>query len=53
VLKGRVRLRSAPTLVERARMVKDAAEILRIRRAVELGASLFPNCSQENSAARA
>ena len=41
VLKGRVRLRSAPTLVERARMVKDAAEILRIRRAVELGASLF------------
>jgi len=30
-----------PPLVERARMVKDAAEILRIRRAVELGASLF------------
>jgi Xaa-Pro aminopeptidase len=43
VLKGRVkgRLRSAPPLVERARMVKDAAEILRIRRAVELGADLF------------
>ena len=41
VLKGRARLRSAPPLVERARMVKDAAEILRIRRAVELGASLF------------
>ena len=41
VLKGRVRLRSAPLLVERARMVKDAAEILRIRRAVELAASLF------------
>ncbi len=43
VLKGRmkVRLRSAPPLVERARMVKDAAEVLRIRRAVELGASLF------------
>src|SRR5271156_1586510 len=47
VLKGRVkgrmkaRLRSAPPLVERARMVKDAAEILLIRRAVELGASLF------------
>ncbi|MGA6986800.1 MAG: Xaa-Pro peptidase family protein [Terriglobales bacterium] len=42
-LKGRMkaRLRSAPPLVERARMVKDAAEILRIRRAVELGASLF------------
>jgi Xaa-Pro aminopeptidase len=41
VLKGRARLRSAPPLVERARMVKDAAEILRIRQAVELGASLF------------
>jgi Xaa-Pro aminopeptidase len=42
-LKGRTkaRLRSAPPLVERARMVKDAAEILLIRRAVELGASLF------------
>jgi Xaa-Pro aminopeptidase len=41
VLKGSARLRSAPPLVERARMVKDAAEILRIRRAVELDASLF------------
>jgi Xaa-Pro aminopeptidase len=41
LLKGNARLRSAPPLVERARMVKDAAEILRIRRAVELGASLF------------
>jgi Xaa-Pro aminopeptidase len=41
MLKGMARLRSAPPLVERARMVKDAAEILRIRRAVELGASLF------------
>jgi Xaa-Pro aminopeptidase len=41
MLKGKVRLRSAPPLVERARMVKDAAEILCIRRAVELGASLF------------
>ncbi len=51
VLKGRMngrmrgtnkaRLRSAPPLIERARMVKDAAEILLIRRAVELGASLF------------
>jgi Xaa-Pro aminopeptidase len=38
---GKIRLRSAPPLVERARMVKDAAEILRIRRAVELGAGLF------------
>jgi Xaa-Pro aminopeptidase len=41
MLKGRARLRSAPPLVERARMVKDAVEILRIRRAVELGAGLF------------
>ena len=41
VLKGKARLRSAPPLVERARMVKDAAEIQRIRQAVELGASLF------------
>ena len=40
-LKGKARLRSAPPLIERARMVKDAAEILCIRRAVELGASLF------------
>jgi Xaa-Pro aminopeptidase len=48
VLNGRMRgtmkarLRPAPPLVERARMVKDAAEILLIRQAVELGASLFP-----------
>jgi Xaa-Pro aminopeptidase len=41
VLKGKARLRSAPPLVERARMVKDAAEIRRIRQAVELGAGLF------------
>jgi Xaa-Pro aminopeptidase len=40
-LRGKVRVRSAPPLVERARMVKDADEINRIRRAVELGASLF------------
>jgi len=43
VLRGRakLRLRSAPPLVERARMVKDSAELLRIRRAIELGAGLF------------
>jgi Xaa-Pro aminopeptidase len=41
VLKGKARLGSAPPLVEQSRMVKDAAEILRIRRAVALGASLF------------
>jgi Xaa-Pro aminopeptidase len=40
-LKRKAHLRFAPPLVERARMVKDAAEILSIRRAVELGASLF------------
>ena len=42
-LKGtrKERLRSAPPLIERARMVKEAGEIERIRRAVELGASLF------------
>jgi Xaa-Pro aminopeptidase len=43
LLKGnsRVRLRSAPPLVERARMVKDAREIERVGRAIKLGASLF------------
>jgi len=41
LLKGKVRLRPAGPLVERARMVKELAEILRIRQAVELGASLF------------
>jgi Xaa-Pro aminopeptidase len=41
LLKGIARLHSAPPLVERARMVKDAAEIGRIRQAVALGASLF------------
>ncbi len=40
-LRGRARLRSAPPLVERARMVKDSAEIRKIRSAIELGASLF------------
>jgi Xaa-Pro aminopeptidase len=40
-LKGKARLCSAPALVERARMVKDADEIRLIRKAVELGASLF------------
>ncbi|MGA2425841.1 MAG: Xaa-Pro peptidase family protein, partial [Terriglobales bacterium] len=47
VLKGKARLRSAPPLVERARMVKEAAEIQRIRRAVELGASLFQIARQK------
>jgi Xaa-Pro aminopeptidase len=41
VLRGKARLKAALPLVERARMVKDAEEILRIRAAVKLGASLF------------
>jgi len=41
-LKSKLRLRVAPPLVERARMVKDVEEIRLIRRAVEMGASLFP-----------
>ena len=40
-LRGKMRVRSAPPLLDRARMVKDATEIERIRAAVELGASLF------------
>jgi Xaa-Pro aminopeptidase len=40
-LPSKVRLREAPELVERARMVKDAQEIKRIRAAVLLGAGLF------------
>jgi Xaa-Pro aminopeptidase len=41
VLKGKARLRPAPSLIERARMVKDEAEIALIHDAVKLGASLF------------
>jgi Xaa-Pro aminopeptidase len=40
-LRGKVGVRSAPPLIERARMVKDGTEIRRIREAVELGANLF------------
>ena len=40
-LRGKAKLRPAPPLVERARMIKDAAELGRIRVAVKLGASLF------------
>jgi Xaa-Pro aminopeptidase len=40
-LKGRMRLRSAPPLVEEARMVKDPSEVDHIRRVVEMGAGLF------------
>jgi Xaa-Pro aminopeptidase len=35
------RLKVAPPLIERARMIKDADEMERIRAAVQLGASLF------------
>jgi Xaa-Pro aminopeptidase len=41
LLASRCKLRSAPPLVERARMVKDMEEIGCIRRAVEMGAGLF------------
>jgi Xaa-Pro aminopeptidase len=40
-LPSNLHLREAPNLVERARMVKDAQEIQRIRAAVLMGASLF------------
>ena len=41
-LPGKWKLVSAPPLVERARMVKDAGELRSIRAAVGLGAGLFP-----------
>jgi len=41
LLRGKARLHSAPPLVERARMVKDAEEIRLIREAIAVGASLF------------
>ncbi|HEY1802727.1 MAG TPA: Xaa-Pro peptidase family protein [Terriglobales bacterium] len=40
-LPSHLRLKFAPPLIERARMVKDAEEIQRIRKAVEMGARLF------------
>jgi Xaa-Pro aminopeptidase len=36
-----VRLKDAPPMVERNRMIKDDEEVLRIRQAVDLGAKLF------------
>jgi Xaa-Pro aminopeptidase len=41
LLPSGVRLKNAPALVERARMVKDDEELGRIRAAVKLGATLF------------
>jgi Xaa-Pro aminopeptidase len=46
VLPAGVRLRNAPPLVERMRMVKDADELEKIRAAVELGATLFDRALQ-------
>jgi Xaa-Pro aminopeptidase len=40
-LSRHIRIRPAPALIERARMVKDTEEISLIRSAVKLGASLF------------
>jgi Xaa-Pro aminopeptidase len=40
-LDGRARLKQAPPLVERARIIKDAEEIVQLREAVLLGSSLF------------
>jgi len=41
LLRGKLRIRFAPPLIERARMVKDAEEIRRVREAIALGAELF------------
>ena len=41
LLPARLRLKNAPALVERARMVKDEEELALIRSAVNLGAKLF------------
>jgi Xaa-Pro aminopeptidase len=41
-----LRLKSAPSFVEQARMVKDADELERIRAAVKLGATLFDRALQ-------
>jgi Xaa-Pro aminopeptidase len=41
LLPSRIRLKNSPPLAERARMVKDADELGRIRNAVALGAKLF------------
>ncbi len=41
LLPSGVRLRNAPALVEKARMVKDVEELRLIREAVKLGATLF------------
>ena len=40
-LPSRVKIRSTASLVERLRMIKDADELARIRKAVKLGSDLF------------
>jgi Xaa-Pro aminopeptidase len=40
-LDGRARVKLSPPLVERARMIKDAEEVVQLRQAVQLGCSLF------------
>ena len=47
LVRGKVKMRLAPPLIERARMVKDAEEIRRIRKAVGLGATLFAVARKE------
>lgn len=47
LLRGKMRMRFAPPLIERARTVKDAEEIRLIRKAVALGASLFSIARKE------
>jgi Xaa-Pro aminopeptidase len=47
ILRGKLKLRFAPALIEQARMLKDGAEIQRIREAVTLGASLFEVACKE------
>lgn len=41
ILPNKIHLRSAPPLVQKARMIKDAEEVVLLRRAVDLGSSLF------------
>lgn len=47
LLRSKMRMRLAPPLIERSRMVKDATEIQRIREAVTLGAGLFAVAKRE------
>ncbi len=46
LLPSGLRLKNVPSIVERARMVKDSDELARIRAAVQLGATLFDRAVQ-------